>query len=64
MRLISLLLVSDAYTHICHANRVVHAFTPEVSRHVFCDIFTKDTWKPMETGGVITRDRVLFWDNL
>ena len=51
MRLISLLLVSDAYAYICHANRVVHAFTPVVSRHVFCDIFTKDTWKPMETRG-------------
>ena len=51
MRLILLLLISDAYAYVCHANRVVHAFTPVVSRHVFCDIFTKDTWKPMETRG-------------
>ena len=51
MRLILLLLISDAYAYICHANRVVHAFTPVMSRHVFCDIFTKDTWKPLETRG-------------
>ena len=52
MRLILLLLISDAYAYICHANRVVHNFTPPVvSRHVFCDIFTKDAWKPLETHG-------------
>ena len=53
MRLILLLLISDAYAYICHANRVVHAFTPaeSVPSRVFCDIFTKDTWKPLETRG-------------